>query len=248
MLEIRNLNARYDKKPILKNINLSFKSSSINAILGLNGAGKSTLLKAMLGIIRLDSGEILYDNKDILKQSIKNRAKLVSYMPQTWNSPFDYKVYDVLSMGLENNINLFDRIKQHKFKILNALEILNIVHLIDENINSLSGGQISLVLLARVIIQDTPIILLDEPTAHLDIKNQKIMLDFIKKLKNKIILINIHEPSLALDFANNIIALKNGNILFSKPSSNITKMDLEAIYESNLMLDIINDTYFIKLL
>lgn len=244
MLDIKNLSVNFGKKNVLNNINIAFEDSSINAILGVNGAGKTTLFKTILGSIKPISGEIFIDKKDIKTINIKQRSKLISYMPQMLDTPFDYSVFDIVAMGLEPHRKIFGKI--NKDTIYNTLEMLGIYNLAKYNIQSLSGGQKALVLLARCIVQNSKIMLLDEPIAYLDIKNQKILLDLVSSLKNKIIIINIHDPSLALDYATNIIAIKNGNILFNKNKNYITSDDLELLYEINLKYHKLENLHFIK--
>lgn len=243
MLSIRNLNINYGKKNILQNINIDFKDSSINAILGSNGAGKTTLFQAILGLIKPSSGEIFINNKNIKSITLKQKAQLISYMPQIFDNPFDYSVFDIVAMGLEPHRKIFA--KTNKTIIHNTLEMLNIHHLSNQNIQSLSGGQKALVLLARCIVQNSKIMLLDEPIAYLDIKNQKMLLDIVVSL-NKIIIINIHDPSLALDYATNIIALKDKQILFNKNKANINLDDLEKLYDTNLNYHRLENLHFIK--
>ena len=223
MLDIKNLNINYGKKQILKNINLAFRDSSFNAILGANGAGKTTLFKSILGLIKPISGEIMIENKNIKDINIKQKAKLIAYMPQILDVPFDYSVFDMVAFGFEPHTRIFSKIDKNK--IFNILEILHIQDLSNRGVQTLSGGQKALVLLARCMLQDSKILLLDEPIAYLDIKNQKLLLDIVSKLSKKTIIINIHDPSLALDYATNIIAIKNQNILFQKNKFDVTKED-----------------------
>lgn len=244
MLDIKNINISYGKREILNNINLTFRDSSFNAILGANGAGKTTLFKCILGLIKPFSGEILIENKNIKDIKIKQRAKLVSYMPQILDVPFDYSVFDMVAFGFEAHTRIFSKI--NKNKIFNTLEMLNIQDLANRGVQSLSGGQKALVLLARCMLQDSKILLLDEPIAYLDINNQKKLLDIISKLKEKIIIINIHDPSLALDYATNIIAIKNQKILFQKNKFDVTKEDLEKLYEIDLNYHKLENLHFIK--
>ncbi|MBR7118460.1 MAG: ABC transporter ATP-binding protein [Helicobacteraceae bacterium] len=243
MLDIKNLNICYGKKQILNNVNLVFEDSSFNAILGVNGAGKTTLFKSILGLIKPASGEILVENKNIKDISIKQKAKLISYMPQILHTPFNYQVFDMVAFGLEPHTRIFGKIDKNK--IFNILEMLNIYDLAYQGVQSLSGGQKALVLLARCILQDSKILLLDEPIAYLDIKNQKLLLNIISSLK-KTIIINIHDPSLALDYATNIIAIKNQNILFQKNKDDVVLSDLEKLYEIDLNYHKSENMHFVK--
>ena len=243
MLDIKNLNICYGKKQILNNVNLVFEDSSFNAILGVNGAGKTTLFKSILGLIKPANGEIFVENKNIKDISIKQKAKLISYMPQILHTPFNYQVFDIVAFGLEPHTKIFGKIDKNK--IFNILEMLNIYDLAYQGVQSLSGGQKALVLLARCILQDSKILLLDEPIAYLDIKNQKLLLNIISSLK-KTIIINIHDPSLALDYATNIIAIKNQNILFQKNKDDVVPSDLEKLYEIDLNYHKLENMHFVK--
>ena len=114
MLDIKNLNICYGKKQILNNVNLVFEDSSFNAILGVNGAGKTTLFKSILGLIKPASGEIFVENKNIKDISIKQKAKLISYMPQILHTPFNYQVFDIVAFGLEPHTKIFGKIDKNK--------------------------------------------------------------------------------------------------------------------------------------
>lgn len=254
MLKISDLGVRYHAKDrfTLEGINLAFENG-FNVILGANGAGKSTLFKALLGNLKPSCGEIYFKKQNLCSLSARERAKIIAYVPQEWHSPFNHKVLDIVSMGFEPYFYLNSKLDVEQYRKIHALlDSLGIIHLANSSINALSGGQRALVLLARALIQDTPILLLDEPSAHLDMKNQKILLDIVKRLRDKIILINIHDPSIALDYANTITMMKNGKIAHFLPCVEIEphslQILLESLYEAKLFVDKTTQGYTIKVI
>lgn len=218
-LEIKNLSVNYLEKTILKNINISLNKGDVTILLGLNGAGKTTLLKSMVGLVKTVSGEVIYNNKDILKISNKDRGKLISYIPQNIHTSQNYSVEDIILMGITPYLGLFDMPSKEHYKLVNeALEKLNIYHLKDKLIGELSGGERRLVYLARVFIQNSNIMLLDEPNTFLDYVKQHDFFIFVRNLikeNNLINLITVHDINLALRYADKIVILNENEIVDS---------------------------------
>lgn len=216
-LEIKNLAVNYSNKTILNNINLTLNKSEVTILLGLNGAGKTTLLRAMAGLVKTKNGEVIYDNKDILNISNKERGKLISYIPQNLHTSQNYSVEDIILMGITPYLGLFDMPnKEHLNQVSEVLKKLNIYHLKDKHIGELSGGERRLVYLARIFVQNSSIILLDEPNTFLDYIRQQDFFQFIKNLikeNNLINLITVHDINLALRYADKIVILNENRII-----------------------------------
>ncbi|NFH88975.1 ABC transporter ATP-binding protein [Clostridium botulinum] len=216
-LEINNLTVKYSNKTVLKDINLALNKGEVTILLGLNGAGKTTLLKSMIGLMKRTTGEVIYNNEDILKLSNKERGKLISYIPQNLHTSQNYSVKDVILMGITPYLGMFDMpSKEHHELVNDILKKLNIEYLKDKYISEISGGERRLVYLARIFIQNSKIILLDEPNTFLDYVKQHEFFKFISDLirtNNLINLITVHDINLALRYADKIVILSSNEIV-----------------------------------
>jgi iron complex transport system ATP-binding protein len=214
LIELNSLTCKYFNKTILKNINLTIDSHL--SILGANGSGKSTLAKAICGLIPYD-GSIEINSKNIKELELKQRAKLIFYVPAKLESYDKYiTVYEfVLLSRFSYKQTLFEYSHEDKEITNRALEDLNISHLKDHRLNSLSSGESALVLIAGSISAKSQIIIFDEPTANLDPKNSKIIANHIKRLKesHQIILIT-HDLHLASFINSPIGFVKNQSLKY----------------------------------
>lgn len=250
MLEIKNLNFAYNKnEPTLKNISFRAKKGEMTVILGANGVGKSTLFSLILGNLKPSSGDILAQDISILKISPKKRAKLVSFVPQEWNSPFNYKTLDIVLMGLISQKSIFENPSKSDILRANELfELLEIKHLINSNILELSGGERQMILLCRALISKAPIMILDEVTSHLDLKNQMKILSILEYLsKDMVIILSLHDANLVSLYANYIVTLKNGAIFKQGKKHEIIDKDiLESLYETPVEMSLCGESYMIR--
>lgn len=248
MLSVKNLNFSYQKKLTIKNISFESKKGEITAILGPNGAGKSTLFNLILGILKPNSGSIEVDGVSINSIKSNLRARYISYVPQEWNSPFNYKAIEIVLMGLVSKFGILSNPSNADIKKAEKLfEFLDIEKLAYKGIKNLSGGERQMVLLCRALMQDTPVLLLDEPTSHLDLKNQMKILSTLENLINnkKIsIILTLHDPNLASQYADKIITVKNGKIYASGSVNDIMKKEiLEGLYEHPIEMAVLDDKY-----
>ncbi len=216
MLEIKNIKAGYGKKVIIDNINFTMKPGQLTAILGLNGSGKTTLLKTMCGLIEAMEGNVLLGQKDLIPLDEKQMARNISYMPQRHSIVYDIKVIDLVLMGITPYLSIFQSPnKEHMKKAYKCLEIVNMEGYSERNFLHLSGGQQQLVVLARSLMQNSEIMLFDEPVSALDFKNKHLVLDNIKDIlqkHGKFGMVSLHDPNLALSYCNKIIIIHKGRI------------------------------------
>ena len=230
-LEIKNLSFSYSKKETIKNISFTANSGDIVAILGINGVGKSTLLKCINKIHKPKTGEILIDGKDVFKMRTNEIAKNISYVAQ-YEQFIEGTVFENILLGRKPYIK-WDLSKEDIDIVNNVIDEVNLKELQDRNIDKLSGGERQKVAIARALAQSTPVIMFDEPTSNLDIKNQIEVLNEIKEItikNNCISLISIHDINLAMRYANKFLLLKNGEVYKFGCEDIITKENLKDIY------------------
>ncbi len=251
MIQFKNCEIGYTNKTIFKEINLAFREKTVTAILGQNGCGKTTLLSTIFDIKRLKSGEITVNNKNIKHIPIKKLASYISFVPQIQRSAFDFLVKDIILMG-RNPYMGFNPRNEDIIKVEDTLEKLEISHLINKNYSQISGGERQMVNIARAVVQDTPTILMDEPTSYLDLKNQSKVMNLIKRLNQengKTIIMTLHEPSQALIFCDEVVFVENGNIFCGKSKEVITPETIKRIYGVDAkMVTIETNSYIIPLI
>ena len=241
MIKTRNLSFSYEEKMVLKNINIFLERGKLTCLLGANGSGKTTMIKSLNGIIKKDSGQIFIDGKNLDSLKQKEIAKKISMVPQEHTSVFSYKSLDVVIMGVTPYLGFGKQPDKNIYKRAKKLmKKLNILEMADRNYNELSGGERQLVLIARALLQDTEYMLFDEPTSHLDFKNQHLILRELKKLtdKQKGVVTALHDPNLALKYSDQVIIIKEGEILtYGETDKVITSKNLSKAYETEIIVD-----------
>ncbi|MGC8966528.1 MAG: ABC transporter ATP-binding protein [Caldimicrobium sp.] len=237
MLEVKALSFEHkrQKRRILQDISFVANQGEITTILGPNGAGKTTLFKCITGVWENYQGEILVNNKKIDNLPFTQRARFFSVVPQDHTPPFPYSVFEVVLMGRASYVGLFSLpSKEDHKKVEEVLEMIGISHLKDKPYTQISGGERQLTLIARALVQETPVIILDEPTSHLDFKNQQLILSKIKEItkeKSLITVITLHDPNLASLFSDKVVILKEGRVLYDgHPNEVIVKKILKETY------------------
>lgn len=235
ILEIKNLTFSYDKHIVFKDLNFKLESPDVLSILGPNGIGKTTLIKCILGIKKKTSGEILIDGKEIDEFNKKDFYSFVAYLKQGGKETSIYTVLDTVLLGLASQINPLLKPKDSDIeKVNNILKELGIYHLRDKYVSKLSGGEAQMVFMARALVREPEILILDEPESNLDYRNQLLMLDTIDRLKShgKLIIFNTHYPEHALRYSNKVLLLNNNyQYKFGNTIDIITKENIEATYK-----------------
>lgn len=243
LIEIGDASFKYGNNHIFENINLDLLKGEVLCLFGPNGCGKTTLLDCILGVKSLNSGLITIGEKNIKKIGVQDLAKLIAYVPQIHNKSFPYKVIDIVLMGRAPYKSMFSSPCSSDIEIAeNALELLGMKDFKDKVYTQLSGGETQLVMMARAIAQETPIIIMDEPTAHLDFKNELKILESITefvKEKNISIIMATHFPNHAFYFENNGIntkvALMNNKKIatMGRPSQVLTENNMKKVFKIN---------------
>jgi iron complex transport system ATP-binding protein len=235
ILKVDNASFSYNgKEKIFEGINLEVNKSDVLCILGPNGTGKSTLIKCINGLLNLDSGNIFLNSTNISEMAKTDLAKMVGYIPQSHSSTFAFSVFDVVLMGRAPHLNVTSVPGRKDFKIADkAIESLGISYLKDKTYTEISGGEKQMVLLARVLAQEPKLLLLDEPTSHLDFGNQIRTLDVINRLSQNglSIVMTSHYPDHAFLSSNKVAIMKDGGIMdIGEPESVVTEENMRKTY------------------
>ncbi|HJJ48060.1 MAG TPA: ABC transporter ATP-binding protein [Methanocorpusculum sp.] len=233
---LSDLRYRYTKKGplVLRGINFSACPGELIAVLGPNGVGKSTMFKCLLGFFKNYEGEITLDGKNVADLSHKQIAKKVAYIPQSTYPTFNYDVIDVVLMGLTSQLSLLSAPKEeHNIRARAALANLGIEHLAGAGYGEISGGERQLVLIARALVQNAKILIMDEPTANLDYGNQIRVMEKIASLARDgyTILLSTHNPDHAFLYASRVLVLQEGEVIADgKPDEVLNEELIRRVY------------------
>jgi len=237
--KIKNLNFSYGEKIILKNINLSFIKGNFYSVIGPNGSGKSTFIKNISKILPSKNNSVFIDNLDISTISNKKLAQTMAVIPQDIIIEYDFTVFDIVMMGRSPYKRRFEDFNINDEKIVEKyMKATNTWYLKDKLITQLSGGETQRVIAARALTQETDIILLDEPTSHLDIQYQIEFLKIFKNLRqDKVIIAVLHDLNLASIFSDEIILINKGEVVSKgTPWQVINKENIKDVY--NLSVEV----------
>lgn len=215
MLNIKNLFVSYNKREILHDVSLDVNNGEVLALIGPNGAGKSTLIRAVSGVIE-SRGEIKTDGKNFHVMNPMQRARYVAVVPQAISLPPAFSVWETVLMGRTPYLGFLGNASKHDEELVrDSLSRVNALAFSERRVGELSGGEQQRILLARALCQSTPILLLDEPTSHLDLQYQVSLLDLIRDLakeNNLAVLVAMHDLNLAARYADRIALMVAGNI------------------------------------
>lgn len=234
ILKIENLTYAIENNFISDNINISFKENTFTGVIGPNGSGKSTLLKQIYRVLKPTKGKIYLKNFDIEEISSKEIAKQMAVLPQENQSDFDYTVREIILMGRFPYHSVFCGDHDLEKDVELMKKYLNIVGLTEQEnqpFKTLSGGEKQRVLLARALVQEGNLLILDEVTNHLDIGYQYKVLEILKNL-NMTIISAIHDLNLAMKFCDYVVLIDKGRVIMEgKPKDIITTENLKNIFK-----------------
>ncbi|MCX8095830.1 MAG: ABC transporter ATP-binding protein [Caldisericia bacterium] len=235
-LEIKEIYFSYKDKNILNDINISIYRGESVSIFGPNGSGKTTLLKIILGILKPQKGAVFYMQKNIFKMSDKERGRIFSYVPQKSNIIFPLTTFDYLLLGRAPFIDGFVK-KEDKEIVLYWMQKFNLTHLKETNFQYLSEGEKQILTLIRTLIQETEVIVLDEPLTHLDLKYRTIFLNLLKELKEggKTIISVFHEIESIKFLSDKVIFLKKGRVeKIGSVNNLINEEEIKNLFEEKI--------------
>ena len=242
MLKIEDLHFSYKEKPVLGGINLEIIPGEVIGIIGPNGCGKTTLLKHLNRNLNPLVGRVLLDQTDINNMTKSDIAKHIAVVPQSNEIHFSFTVREIVTMGRMPFLERFrgessDDLK----KVEEAMQKTNIIEFADRYINTMSGGERQRVIIARALAQTPDIILLDEPTLHLDINNQFEILDLVKKLSDEeglTVVIVSHDLPMVVRYCDRIVMLKDHKIFaIGTPEEVLTSENMEAIFNVDAVFE-----------
>ncbi|MDR1953620.1 MAG: ABC transporter ATP-binding protein [Clostridiales Family XIII bacterium] len=242
IFEVKNGNFGYGKrKTTLRDISFSLRRDSILSILGPNGAGKTTLLKCMLGLLKWTSGDSYIEGVPVSGIEHRELWKRIGYVPQAKLSAFAYTVIEMTLLGRSAHLGLFEHPNDADREIAEScLDRIGISHLRDRLCSRISGGELQMALIARALATDPSILVLDEPESNLDFKNQLIVMDTIRSLRDDhhiSSVVNTHYPEHALSISDSVIILRSdGTIISGNAKSVVTEENLEKAFGVNVKL------------
>jgi len=242
VIKIRNLEVSYGHIKVLQRISFSILEKSFFIIIGPNGSGKTTLLKTLSAVEGASKGEIYFNDKLMTTYPRKKLAQKIAMVPQIISDEFPFTVLEMVTMGRSpyQGVLGLSSLKDARL-VVQALEFTDTTYLADRKMNQLSGGERQRVMIARAICQDPDIILLDEPTAALDLAHQIRIMDLMESLrkeKGMTVVMVSHDINLAAMYGDEILLLKEGKILQAgSPFEVLTFDGLEEAYGCLLLVD-----------
>ena len=243
LISVKGAGFSYGSQVVFKDVNCAINDGEIFCIVGPNGCGKTTFLDCMLGLSRLAEGEILLEGLNIATVDISEIAKKVAYVPQSHEKTFPYMVREIVLMGRAAYTTWYGTPSEEDQEIADeALELVGLAHLKNKAYTQLSGGEGQLVMIARALAQQTQVIVMDEPTAHLDFRHEMNVLETIVRLardENVAIVMATHFPNHAYYFENNLLnttvaLMSEANFsAVGRPSDVLSENSLKLLYNVN---------------
>ena len=236
MITAKNLTTGYAGKTVLKNLDFSI-GEGLTVILGRNGSGKSTLLRSMAGIHPLFSGEIRYDGRKPEELKNEERAKTFSLV-LTQKPAMNLQVSEILRSGRYPYVGRLDLLRKEDEAVIdNVVRSMKLQDFLQRNVDELSDGERQKIMIARAVIQDTPVMLLDEPVSHLDLPNTAEILVLLKKLagQGKTLVFSTHRLEFVREIADQIIVLDNGRAITGKPGELFDNGTVERVFRNEFL-------------
>jgi len=233
-IAIKGLSFSYGSSRILDDISLAVENSEMVSLIGPNGSGKTTLLKCIDGILKPKGSVLLNGGKDLRTMSRRETARLIGYVPQSSASMMGTKAFDVVLMGRKPHIG-WQLGNEDMNKVIEVMKLLQVDRFALKDFNELSGGQKQRILIARALAQEPGVLLLDEPTASLDLKHQMGVLEAVRLLVKETdvsAIMAIHDLNLAARFSDRLVMLKDGKVhAVGSPRELLTQENIRTVFE-----------------
>lgn len=248
-----NVSFSYDGSPVLHNISLKLSEPGLVCIIGPNGVGKSTLIKCINKILQPDSGQIFLNDKNVNDMSFKEISKVMGYVPAGATDMFSMTVMDSILIGRYPHKNWSSPTNEDVEIACDTMEMMNIIHLALRDLNELSAGQHQRASIARGLAQLPQVLILDEPTANLDVRHQLMVTDLLSKLSHKnnmMVLMISHDLNIASKYADKIIIMSTPGIIYriGTPAEVITPETMRYVYGVECIIEKIQDRPHVILL
>jgi iron complex transport system ATP-binding protein len=251
-LQVNGITLGYDGQAVLKDVSIEASPGEVVGIIGPNGSGKSTLVRAISGVLFPSSGRIVLSGQDIFKLPRYKLARLVAVVPQGAYLPEAFTSLETVLLGRYPHLGLFRHESQRDVGIaLEAMERTGIASLAERRVSQLSGGERQRLLIARALAQEPEVILLDEPTAHLDVQHQIQVMELVQNLTAQGVsaIVAIHDFSLAARFCHRLVLLSDGRVMAEGPPDLVmTAANIEAAFGVQALVyhDVIGDRLVIS--
>ncbi len=232
-LAVRNGSFGYGDRILFENVSIEAEDKGVLTILGPNGAGKTSFLKCLMSINKWTSGTSELEGKDISTMSPKEITRHIAYVPQMKGASFDYSVRDMVMMGRASHIRIYESPGDRDMEIVDGyMERLGISALAERRFNTLSGGEMQMATIARALVSEPSILILDEPESSLDYSNQLKILDLISELSEEMLcIINTHYPEHALRISDHTLMLDGkGGSIYGPTGDVITEENIERVF------------------
>lgn len=242
LLELKSLSCGYDGTEVIKGISFQIKEKDFLGIIGPNGAGKTTLFRAMTRVLKPHKGTVHYRGRNLAAVPIREIAKGIAVLPQILESSFSFTIEEFVLMGRFPHLGRLERLTKSDWHIVNdSMTLCGILPLRDRTISELSGGERQRALIAQALTQQPRLLLLDEPTTHLDIGHQVEILDLLKKLnleEGLTVAMILHDLNLASEYCDRLILLSNGEIFTTgSPEEVLTYQVIEKVYNTLVVVN-----------
>lgn len=245
-IAVQGVTCAYGERPVFQELSLALGQAEVLSLLGPNGCGKTTLLRCIAGLMPSRAGRVLLDGQDVTGLSETERARLMGFVFQEHAILFPYSVLEVVRMGRAPHLGLFAAPAARDTAIAReAIATVGLEHLAEKRYTQISGGERQLALIARALAQDPRILLLDEPTSHLDFGNQMLVLETVRRLASErgiTVLMATHAPDHALFVADRVALMQAGRLLaVGTPDEVMTEDNLRALYRTEIRIVTVED-------
>ncbi len=239
LLEARNLSVGYGERVVVKSASFSLNPGKLLVVLGPNGCGKTTILKTCMGLIPALSGTALFGGQPVAAMKPRARARLAAWVPQIAEAAWSYRSRDIIAQGRYAIRGAFKPYDQaDAAAIESAIEAMDAKALAERRFSSLSGGEARRVMIARALAQETPLLVLDEPAAHLDPGRQMELMELLAglALSGKAVAVSVHDVNAARRYADLCLLVgRDGSSVFGPPDEILTHERLEEAYDTNFI-------------
>lgn len=236
MIELRDITLSFGSRTLVGNASARFECGEMTALLGRNGAGKSTLLRAIASLGRLQGGAIAIKGRDITDLRSVELARMLAFVNTERVQVEAMTAYDLVAVGRSPHTDWSGRLTTHDHEVVeHSMQVAGIEHLAERYVETLSDGECQRVMIARALAQETPAILLDEPTSYLDMPNRYELCTLLSRLahdEGKCVIFSTHELDIALTLADNIALVDNPQLLYMPTDEMIVSGNIERLFDS----------------